>query len=541
MLDFSIDYIPIFFVAGLFALLLAVLISRQKSVNGSHFLGIVFFLLGTWILMSAFEGSSENLSTKIIWAKIQYFPTQNVLPFLVLFVLTYTGRIRAPFPRWIYALWIIPAIITGLALTNESHHLIWTGFSPIDPVSRLMVYYHGWGWWFMQAWFVVMLLTIVSILIVEMVKSTHTRYRWQMRLMLLSILGPSIGGIVYISNANPVPGLDWGLVGSMFAILMMTASLFGFKFLDIVPVARELLLEQMEVGVLVINANNSIVDLNPAMKRLFPNTEIRLGMDSIDTLQKLGIKDPQFEGNGKIFRQEIISDQDRFYCIEFRLSEIRSKNSFIGWLGEFRDISFQKRVAEEKEKVNKDLNEKLKEIESLQQELREQAIRDPLTNLFNRRFFDESFSRELAVAKRSNHIINLLMVDIDHFKSINDQFGHPVGDHVLRYFGDLLINLTRKSDIVCRYGGEEFILLLSDMPTEEAILRADTIRTEFENMCLNDPLLKRSVTISIGISAYPQNGENANTLIRKADEALYEAKQAGRNCVRVAMTHRTAL
>ncbi len=134
-----------------------------------------------------------------------------------------------------------------------------------------------------------------------MVKSTHTRYRWQMRLMLLSILGPSIGGIVYISNANPVPGLDWGLVGSMFAILMMTASLFGFKFLDIVPVARELLLEQMEVGVLVINANNSIVDLNPAMKRLFPNTEFRLGMDSIDTLQKLGIKDPQFEGNGKFF------------------------------------------------------------------------------------------------------------------------------------------------------------------------------------------------------------------------------------------------
>ncbi len=113
MLDFSIDYIPIFFVAGLFALLLAVLISRQKSVNGSHFLGIVFFLLGTWILMSAFEGSSENLSTKIIWAKIQYFPTQNVLPFLVLFVLTYTGRIRAPFPRWIYALWIIQQLLPG--------------------------------------------------------------------------------------------------------------------------------------------------------------------------------------------------------------------------------------------------------------------------------------------------------------------------------------------------------------------------------------------------------------------------------------------
>lgn len=539
MLDFSIDYIPIFVVAGLFALLLAVLISRQKSVSGSHFLGIVFFLLGTWILMSAFEGSSDQLATKIVWAKIQYFPTQNVLPFLILFVLTYTGRIRPPYPRWIYTLWILPAVITGLALTNEWHHLIWTGFSPIDPITRLMVYYHGWGWWLMQAWFVVMLMTMLAILIVEITKSTHQRYKWQLRLMILSILGPSIGGIVYISNSNPVPGLDWGSVGSMFAILMMTASLFGFKFLDIVPVARELLLEQMEVGVLVINANQHIVDLNPAMKRLFPNREIRLGMDSLEILQNLGVKDPQFEGDGKIFRQEIISTQDSYYCIEFRLSEIRNNNRFIGWLGEFRNISFQKRGAEEKEKVNQDLSEKLLEIQTLQQELREQAIRDPLTNLFNRRFFDESFSRELAVAKRNNHIINLMMVDIDHFKVVNDQFGHPVGDHVLRYFGDLLINLTRKSDIICRYGGEEFILLISDMPTEEAQQRADTIRTEFENMCLNDPVLKRSVTISVGISAYPANGENANTLIRKADEALYEAKQAGRNCVRLAKTKLT--
>ena len=130
----------------------------------------------------------------------------------------------------------------------------------------------------------------------------------------------------------------------------------------------------------------------------------------------------------------------------------------------------------------------------MQKKLREQAIRDPLTNVYNRRFFDETLIRELALAKRSSHSLSLMLIDIDHFKNINDEFGHEQGDRVLRVLR-LLINQTRKSDVVCRYGGEEFIILLPNMEIEKAVIRANMFREEFRLLCLKNPVIKEGIHI----------------------------------------------
>jgi diguanylate cyclase (GGDEF)-like protein len=187
---------------------------------------------------------------------------------------------------------------------------------------------------------------------------------------------------------------------------------------------------------------------------------------------------------------------------------------------------------EELTTVNEELRLKLEEIERLQEQLREQAIHDPLTGLFNRRYLHEMLVREISAAERSQQNIGFIMMDIDHFKSVNDLFGHDIGDRVLQEFGRTLLGRSRKGDIACRLGGEEFILIMPGATLEITLQRADEIRRAFEALSaviIQDP--KINITLSAGGVTYPTHGTNFETLFKNADAALYQAKHSGRNRV----------
>ena len=171
------------------------------------------------------------------------------------------------------------------------------------------------------------------------------------------------------------------------------------------------------------------------------------------------------------------------------------------------------------------------ELRALQAQLREQAIRDPLTGLYNRRYLDETLRRELARAARDGYPLSLLMLDVDRFKRLNDTHGHPAGDEVLRLLGGLLQQHARISDIPCRYGGEEFVLVLLDVSPEVARERAERMRRDFADLRIAFGGAEIQATLSIGVSSYPDHGQTAGELIRAADLALYDAKQSGRNRV----------
>ncbi len=171
----------------------------------------------------------------------------------------------------------------------------------------------------------------------------------------------------------------------------------------------------------------------------------------------------------------------------------------------------------------------------LRETLRHQSVRDPLTGLYNRRYMEESFEREMSRASRNNNSVALLMIDIDHFKKFNDTFGHQAGDALLRGFGELLKNRTRGQDIACRYGGEEFAIVLSDSGLDAAIARAELLREEVKQLNVqNAGQLLGNISLSIGVALYPQHGSTIAELIRVADEALYRAKHEGRDRVMVA-------
>lgn len=168
----------------------------------------------------------------------------------------------------------------------------------------------------------------------------------------------------------------------------------------------------------------------------------------------------------------------------------------------------------------------------LRETLRHQAIRDPLTGLFNRRYMEESLERELHRAARHNITLGVIMLDLDHFKRFNDTFGHAAGDTILRELGNLLQSQLHGEDIACRYGGEEFALIILDAPLAIVIQRAEQLRAAVRQ--LNVTYREQSlgtVTLSLGVAVYPDHGVTAEELLRAADTALYQAKAAGRNRV----------
>jgi len=171
----------------------------------------------------------------------------------------------------------------------------------------------------------------------------------------------------------------------------------------------------------------------------------------------------------------------------------------------------------------------------LQESLRDQAIRDPLTGLFNRRYMQESLDRELRRAQRRRMPLGVIMIDIDHFKRFNDTFGHAAGDKLLREIGALLQHHTRGEDIACRYGGEEFTLILLEASADDTEQRALLLRAEAAQLHVeygHQPL--GNITISLGVAVFPDHGGTADTLLKAADAALYRAKGAGRDRVMVA-------
>ncbi len=171
-----------------------------------------------------------------------------------------------------------------------------------------------------------------------------------------------------------------------------------------------------------------------------------------------------------------------------------------------------------------------------EQKLISQAIRDPLTSLFNRRYLEESLDRELSKAQRHKNPLAIIMLDADHFKMFNDTYGHLAGDKVLRDMGKHLVTYSRKEDIACRYGGEEFVLVLPETTLEVATQRAEDLRLTIEagkKMKYKRQTLP-TVTISLGVAVFPDHGNRVNALISAADKALYEAKEHGRNQVVVA-------
>jgi diguanylate cyclase (GGDEF)-like protein len=173
----------------------------------------------------------------------------------------------------------------------------------------------------------------------------------------------------------------------------------------------------------------------------------------------------------------------------------------------------------------------------LREKLRTQALRDPLTGLYNRRYMEDALERYLSMAERTGTDTSVVMIDLDHFKALNDQHGHVKGDAVLREVAGQLVGALRPSDVACRYGGEELVVVLPSCGLTDALLKAEILRSRIQSL---SETVGAKVTASFGIACVPETSTGQADLMSMADAALYAAKEAGRNCIRTALPRQNA-
>lgn len=206
------------------------------------------------------------------------------------------------------------------------------------------------------------------------------------------------------------------------------------------------------------------------------------------------------------------------------LSAALVKNEFgipVAFIAITRDITERKHVADQLHDMNEKLRLQLVEIEKLQSILKEQAIQDPLTGLYNRRYMEEALKQEFARSHRENQPFSIIMLDMDNLKMLNDQHGRAVGDQAIKKPGMLLKGMTRREDIACRYGGDEFLVILHNTNEVNALNRLREWETSGTSQNLGDKL---DIHFSAGIATYPVHGKSIEQITHFADIALYESK-----------------
>jgi diguanylate cyclase (GGDEF)-like protein/PAS domain S-box-containing protein len=351
----------------------------------------------------------------------------------------------------------------------------------------------------------------------------------QYRVILFAVLIPW-GMNMYSEFTGQANQLDFAPLAFGFSGILLTYSIVRNRFMDIIPVARSQLIESMSDGILVLDMQNRIVDINPAVEELLKRTPASLLGKPVTEALEMWKEKTDALVSGQETRIELRTPESPPRYLDLRVTPLYdSRQHLNGRLMVFRDVTDRKQVEKKLRHANERLQTQLIEIGTLQSKLRSQAIRDPLTDLFNRRYLDETLDRELARAARESYLLCVIMMDIDHFKKLNDTYGHEAGDLVLKALAGTLLSRNRRGDFTCRFGGEEFVVVMPNIDTDTAYKRARQLRQALNSLSVPFDASSLSITISMGIACYPANGDDRESLLRAADQAMYGAKRAGRD------------
>ena len=506
---------------------------RWRRVPGSTPLMVQMIGEGVWTLCYALSlfNFIHPASEPFFWSKLLFIGVVLVPAGFLVWTARYTKRDNWV-NKWTIALLCIePILFNVIVWTDHYHHQFSGNFAAtgkLGPAFNLHMLYSY------------ILLLVGAVMLVINWLQMQPAYKKQGLWVLLGLILSTICNIMTIVLL-PVLKLDFTPMGFMIAGVTFTYAQLRHRLFDIMPVARHTIVDGMRDGVVVLDNENRVIDMNSSAQNML-RISIRQAMGQLAAItspvwHEIDHKTAgQSESNLEIY----LGDGEERKHIDLTVTVMIDKRGQAGGrLAIFRDITHLRKIEGDLRESNKELLRKIEEIEALQEQLRQQAIHDPLTGLYNRRFLEETLGRELAQAQRANEPMSIAMIDIDRFKTINDTYGHSIGDLFLIALGDMLEQKTRTGDFACRFGGEEFIVVMPGAPLEVAAQRINEFRQCFNAIKIDVAGKPVSITFSAGVAGFPLHGMDEKTIISEADRALYAAKEGGRNRVIVALKEYT--
>ncbi len=503
--------------AGFLSLILSVFsFLKLRNAPGGTPYTVVTFLSAVFTFSYAIELSSNSLKDIKFWLGIEYMAMPYIPAFILLMCFEYIGiKLRQ---RFILLLFSIPLITIFMHHTNELHHLYYVSVGLLAEAPVPIAHLEYGPFFYLHSLYLFSCLAISIILLLLQLKKALFRFRIQLLIMVAGLFVPIFANFFYLNDLSPY-GIDLGPVTMSISFIFHGIALFSLQMFSVRPIARERVFDSMLEGVIVLDHNGVIVDFNKAILRVVPTLSpfsigksIHLVLSEHPKLVEL------IEHGNECEYEHAEGNHNTHYQVRF--SKVKNKKGIL--LSNI--ITF----------VN------ITERVEMQRQLTLLANYDSLTRVCNRRYFmDQSLEiLKSDIVKERTSV--LVMFDIDHFKMINDTFGHEAGDIVLSEVANMARASLGRHDLIGRYGGEEFVILLPIMEIEDAVKLANRIRLTISDFKANVQEKEIKVTASFGISAVTnspaERGEAIKKAIREADQALYVAKNSGRNNVQTYST-----
>jgi len=500
----------------------------RRTMPGAVPMACIALLAAGWALAQALEIGLSTPGAKLWAVKLQFSTTSFAALAWLWFAIDFTRPEWSLGRRAIAALLIVPVLTVLLALTNEWHGLVWSRFAPSEgpmPTGRD----HELGVWFevfrFYSWGVAAIAT--GMLAWYLAQTRHHRRR-----IAGVVAAPVVVialSLAYQSRLQPPEWVNLTPLGLAVALAIISWTLLRSRLLDLPPVARARVLDQLVEGVLVTDSRGRILDLNPAAEELLGLTA---GAELPQTIREVlgGLARGEVVGTGSLPVEHDTGGGPR--RLEVRIAPWERHGGSDRFVLVLRDTT-------ERDGMERDLRAANLELSRMNAELERLARTDTLTALANRGHLMEALGTEMQRAARHERPLALLILDLDHFKEVNDRFGHPAGDAVLQATAGHIQAVLRATDLAARLGGEEFAVLLPETDLDGGAALAERIRARIEEQRFTSPDgTVFWVTASVG-AAERREGMSLGELVQAADAAMYRSKDAGRNRVTLALGEAT--
>lgn len=520
-------------VALLALTLIAMVVTAVRTLRFSTFPGRASYFLmmlasSWWLFCALFDVGVPVAGVKVFFSELSWFGITATPLYWMLFLRAYT-RGRDILRSGLYDTLVL---VTGLAvmaaaLSTGVHGLIYTDVVPdTDLDGPLRLIYHRGPLFYVVTIGLYIAMLVATVDTLRMGVRSGSIHRSQFMILVMSSMVPWAANAAYVFGGMRVLGFDPTAFAFAIQPLVFNYLISRVKLFTLAPIALQAIFSAQPDAVVVVGYDGHILATNPAARRLLKLADDPVGVLFSGFCDRFVLVD---DHSGNDLRCELWRLEQEYF--ETRIVPVYDGRRERAKAYILRNVTSFIRVQKELEVSARLMAERLDANLGLQAQLREMAVRDSLTGLYNRRVLDEMGERLLAEARNAGSPFSIITIDLDHFKYLNDTYGHKTGDDVLVMVADLLLELMGPRDVAVRMGGEEFLVMMPGTTSDEAADQAQAWRGELATRWVLASDQHVQVTMSVGVASYPAHADDFESLLQSGDRAVYAAKDAGRDCV----------